>query len=81
MSNVVQFPVKGTSVDEAMAWLNDLHSRGELVEVIAIAADKQGHYDIALSKMSAMHALYMSTYVHEQVMAVLRDGGLMPSDT
>jgi hypothetical protein len=79
VNNVVQFPTKGTSIDECMAWLNDLHARGELVELVAIASDKQGHYDVGLSKMSAMHALYMTTYMHEQVMVVLRDGGLMPA--
>lgn len=80
MSNVVTFPAKTTSVDEAMAWLNDLHARGELVELVAIASDKDGHYDVALTKMSAMHALYMTTYMSEQVMAILRDSGLMPGD-
>jgi hypothetical protein len=79
MTNVVKFPVKGSSVDEVMAWLNDLHGRGELEELVAIAANTDGSYDVGISKTTGMHVLYASVYLHETVMATLRGHGVMPA--
>lgn len=31
MTNVVKFPVAGKPIDEAMAYLADLHAKGEIV--------------------------------------------------
>lgn len=78
MSNVVQFPVKGSSVDEAMTWLNEQHANGRLKELLLLAVDVDGHYEVAMTKQTGMHALYGATFLREQVMNVLRSEGLMP---
>ncbi len=79
MSNIVQFPKKGTSIDEVMAWLNDEHSKGRLTELLVLGVDVDGHYEVAMTKQTGMHALYNATFLREEVMKVLRGEGLMPS--
>lgn len=77
-SNVVQFPKKGSSVDEAMAWLIDQHAKGRISELLLLAVDTDGHYEVAMTKTTGVHALYNATFLREEVMKVLRNEGLMP---
>ena len=76
--NVINFPRRGSSVDEAMAWLNELHAKGRLTELLLLAVDTEGHYEVAMTKQTGMHALYGATFLNQQVMQTLRDEGLMP---
>lgn len=78
--NIVPFPKKGSSVDEAMTWLSEQHANGRLKELLLLAVDVDGHYEVAMTKQTGMHALYGATFLHEQVMKALRLEGLMPSD-
>jgi hypothetical protein len=81
VTNVVQFPKKGSSVDEAMAWLNEQYANGRLKELLLLAVDVEGHYEVAMTKTTGMHALYGATFLREEVMKVLRAERLMPSDS
>lgn len=78
-ANILKFPVAGKPIDEAMAWLAELHAKGEIVEIVAVAADKDGHYVFAQSEMSAKDLLFMTTYMQERVKKCLQQNGLMPS--
>ena len=81
MTNVINLPVPGKSVDEAMAWLNQQHADTGLVDILAIAVDKEGHYVFAGSKMCGKGMLYLVTYLRERVMETLRHHGIMPGPT
>lgn len=76
--NVIPFPVPGNSVDESMAYLNDLHARGELKDLLVVGSDKEGHYVFASTQMCAKDMLFKATYLHERVMNLLRANGVMP---
>jgi hypothetical protein len=78
-ANVLKFPVAGKSIDEAMSWLAELHAKGDIVEIVAVAADKDGHYVFAQSEMSAKDLLFMTTYMQERVRKCLQQHGLMPT--